>query len=64
MLSLLSRRPKYNIDGLINAAKHGRLEDVKQHLQNGVDVDGKDRESTVTMCVTSDNSSKYCSVYL
>ena len=31
---------QYNIYGLCDAAGDGRLEDVKEHLQNGVDVNG------------------------
>ena len=29
---------QYSIEGLCNAAGDGRLEDVKKHVQNGVDV--------------------------
>ncbi|XP_065908977.1 uncharacterized protein [Dysidea avara] len=32
---------KYTIVGLCDAAYYGRLSDVQQHLQNGVDVNGK-----------------------
>ena len=31
---------QYNSEGLCNAARDGRLEDVKRHVQNGVDVNG------------------------
>ncbi|XP_065907234.1 uncharacterized protein [Dysidea avara] len=34
---------EYTILGLCVAAMNGRLSDVQQHLQNGVDVNGKDR---------------------
>ncbi|XP_065905678.1 probable serine/threonine-protein kinase DDB_G0271682 [Dysidea avara] len=33
---------EYTIGGLCNAAGDGRLSDVQQHLQNGVDANGKD----------------------
>ena len=33
---------QYNIEGLCNAASDGRLEDVKEYVQNGVDVNGRD----------------------
>ena len=36
---------QYNIEGLCNAAGDGRLEDVKGHLQNGVDINERDRVS-------------------
>ena len=31
---------QYSISGLCDAAGDGRLEDVKEHVQNGVDVNG------------------------
>ena len=33
---------QYDINGLCDAAGDSRLEDVKKHLQNGVDVNGRD----------------------
>ena len=33
---------QYNIDGLCDAAGEGRLEDVKEHVQFGVNIDGRD----------------------
>ena len=36
---------QYNISGLCNAAGDGRLEDVKGHLQNGVDINERDQVS-------------------
>ena len=36
---------QYNIEVLCNAAGEGRLEDVKGHLQNGVDINERDQVS-------------------
>ena len=33
---------QYNIKGLCDAAGDGRLEDVKEHVENGVKVNGTD----------------------
>ena len=46
---------QYNIRGLCDAAGDGRLEDVKVHLQNGVDVNGRDEVSNYIytyFCIT------------
>ena len=39
---------QYTIDGLCDAAGDGRLEDVKECLQNGVNVNGSDQVSSYT----------------
>ena len=42
---------QYDIDGLLDAAGDGRLEDVKECLQNGVYVNGSDWVSIHILCL-------------